>query len=210
MKKSTKPLALLTAGVLLAMSACGGTAPAPTVTNKPAATAATATEAPVTATEAPAPAAPDIAATDPLPEVTLSFIFFDATQQATDEVWNAISEQYKDQLNAKFDVQFIAGSDYKDRILVKQAAGDKWDLNFEGEWLSYFQMANLNAYMPLDDLLPVYAPTLYNVYQESGVLNAAKSKVPAIPASSTTIIVSGPICFFHHPNGSSICWLSVV
>jgi putative aldouronate transport system substrate-binding protein len=118
-----------------------------------------------------------------LPEVTLHFIFYDGKKAATDEVWNYISEKYKDKLNAKFDVQFIAGSDYIDKILVKAAAGDKWDLNFEGEWLSYYQMANRNAYLPLDDLLPKYAPNLYKVYQNAGVLNAAKvnGKIVALP-----------------------------
>jgi putative aldouronate transport system substrate-binding protein len=139
-----------------------------------------------------APNAGDVAASDALPEVTLTFIFFDVKKPATDDVWNAISEQYKDQLNAKFDVQFIAGSDYKDRILVKAAAGDKWDLNFEGDWLSYFQMANLNAYLPLDDLLPEYAPNLYSVYEQSGVLNAAKSKGNIVALPWTNVMSNRP------------------
>lgn len=111
-----------------------------------------------------------------LPEVTLKFFFFDMKKSATDEVWNAISEKYKDQLNAKFDVEFIPGSDYKDKIRTKISAGDKWDLNFDGEWLSYFQVINNNGYMALDELMPQYAPDLYAAYEKSGVLKAASSK----------------------------------
>ncbi|MDL2302151.1 extracellular solute-binding protein, partial [Lachnospiraceae bacterium OttesenSCG-928-D06] len=79
--------------------------------------------------------------------------------------------------------QFIAGSDYKDKMLVKAAAGDQWDLNFEGDWVSYYQMVNKDAYMALDDLLPVYAPNLYQTYAETGVLEAAKNKgeIVALP-----------------------------
>jgi putative aldouronate transport system substrate-binding protein len=118
-----------------------------------------------------------------LPEVTLHFIFYDGKKADTDAVWNYISEKYKDKLNAKFDVQFVAGSDYIDKLLVKAAAGDKWDLNFEGDWIAYYQMANRNAYLPLDDLLPKYAPNLYKVYQQAGVLDATKinGKVSALP-----------------------------
>jgi putative aldouronate transport system substrate-binding protein len=118
-----------------------------------------------------------------LAEVTLHFIFFDGKKSATDEVWNAIFEKFKSQLNAKFDVQFIAGTDYVDKILVKQSAGDSWDLNYDGGWLSYYQMVNLNGYMDLNDLLPRHAPDLYKAYQDSGILNAVRSKgkITALP-----------------------------
>ena len=108
-----------------------------------------------------------------LEEVTLRFIFFDTKRPATDQVWNAISEKFREELNVKFDVQFIAGSDYADRILTMAAAGERWDLNFDGDWLSYYRMANLGAYMTLNDLMPVYAPDLYAAYEASGVLGAA-------------------------------------
>jgi len=106
-------------------------------------------------------------------EVTLRFYFFDSKKSATDEVWNAIGEKFYDQLRAKFDVQFIAGSDYSDTILTMAAANEQWDMNFDGDWLSYFRMANLGAYLPLNDLMPQYAPDLYAAYQQSGVLGAA-------------------------------------
>lgn len=63
-----------------------------------------------------------------LEHVTLKFIFYGDKKSATDEVWNAIAEKYKDQLNCDFDVQFIAGDDYKQKLLVKAAAGEPWDL----------------------------------------------------------------------------------
>jgi putative aldouronate transport system substrate-binding protein len=118
-----------------------------------------------------------------LAPVTLSFIFFDNKRSATDEVWNAIAEEFKDQLNAKFDVSFIAGSDYIDKMLVKFSAGDVWDLNFDGDWLQYYRVAAMNGYMALDTLLPQYAPDLYRAYQSSGAIEAAKvnGKVVALP-----------------------------
>ncbi|MDR2483533.1 MAG: extracellular solute-binding protein [Treponema sp.] len=118
-----------------------------------------------------------------LDPVTLSFIFFDSKKSATDEVWNAIAEEFKNELNAKFDVSFIAGSDYADKMLVKFSAGDVWDLNFDGDWLQYYRTVAMNGYMALDELLPKYAPDLYKAYQSSGALDAAKvnGKVVALP-----------------------------
>lgn len=118
-----------------------------------------------------------------LDPVTLHFYFFDGKKSETDAVWEKIADYTRDQLNADFDIQFIAGTDYKDKMLIKAAAGDKWDLNFEGDWVSYFQMTNKNAYLSLDELLPEYAPKLYDTYQETGVLDAAKSKgqIVALP-----------------------------
>jgi putative aldouronate transport system substrate-binding protein len=124
-----------------------------------------------------------------LQPVTLSFIFFDSKKSATDEVWNAMADRFRNQLNANFDVSFIAGSDYKDRMLVKFAAGDVWDLNFDGDWLQYYQAAAMNGYMALDDLLPRYAPDLNRTLQQSGALEAAKvnGRIVAIP---WTIVMS--------------------
>ena len=114
---------------------------------------------------------------------TLSFFFFGDKKQSTDQVWSAIAEKFKDQLNVRYDIQFIAGTDYKDRMLVKLAAGDKWDLNFDGDWLQYYQAVAMNGYMALDDLLPANAPDLLRNYQSTGFLEAAKvnGKVVALP-----------------------------
>lgn len=124
-----------------------------------------------------------------LAPVTLHFYMFDGKKADTDKVWDAIGEKYKDKLNAKFDVQFIAGTDYKQKMLVKAASGDKWDLNFDGDWpqVMYYQMIAKDAYLNLDDLLPKYAPDLYKAYQNTGVLEAAKSKghIVALPWTMT-------------------------
>ncbi len=111
-----------------------------------------------------------------LKPVTLHFIFYGDKKAETDNVWKKIAEYTKDTLNATFDVQFIAGTDFTQKLLVKAAAGESWDLNFDSDWTCYYQMIANDSYMALDDLLPQYAPDLYKVYQEKGILEAAKSK----------------------------------
>jgi putative aldouronate transport system substrate-binding protein len=118
-----------------------------------------------------------------LEPVTLSFFFFGNKLSSTDEVWAAIAQEFRNELNVNFNINFIAGTDYKDRMLVKFAAGDVWDMNYDGNWLQYDQTVAMNGYMVLDDLLPRYAPDLYRAYQESGALESAKvnGKIVAIP-----------------------------
>jgi len=63
------------------------------------------------------------------------------------------------------------------------ASGDDWDMNFDGDWLAYRQMASKDAYLPLNDLLPQYAPNLYKKYEEQGTLAAAtvNGNIVALP-----------------------------
>lgn len=123
-----------------------------------------------------------------LEPVTLKFIFFGDKKSATDEVWAAIADKYRDQLNCDFDVQFISGDDYKQKLLVKAAAGESWDLCFDSNWTGYFLMVAQEAYMDISELLPEYAPDLYAAYQKSGALAAAtdaQGRVTALPWTMT-------------------------
>ena len=123
------------------------------------------------------------AVAEELPHVTLKFIFFADKKADTDKVWAAIAEKYADQLNCDFDVQFIGADDYKFKLLQKAGAGDKWDMNFDGNWLGYFQMLGQEAYMDITELLPKYAPDLYAAYQANDVLGTAtyNGKIVALP-----------------------------
>jgi len=110
----------------------------------------------------------------PEEEVTLKFYFGGDKKAATDEVWSAVSDYVKQKgLNVKFDINFIPFNDFKDKMLVMAASGDNWDMNFDGDWLSYKQMAAKGSYMALNELLPKYAPNLYKKYEEQGTLSAA-------------------------------------
>lgn len=116
------------------------------------------------------------AAADELEPVTLHFIFYGDKKSATDEVWDAIADYTRDTLNCDYEIQFIAGSDYKDKLTVMAATGDVWDMNFDSNWTGITQMMAKDAYLNLDELLPEYAPDLYAKYEETGVLASAKNK----------------------------------
>lgn len=108
-----------------------------------------------------------------LEHVTLRFIFHGEKRAATDEVWEAIADYTRDTLNVDFDIQFISGNDYTDRMMVMASAGEAWDMNFDADWLSIIRMINQGAYLELEELLPEYAPNLYAAYADGGILEAS-------------------------------------
>ncbi|QGG55673.1 DUF3502 domain-containing protein [Paenibacillus sp. B01] len=117
------------------------------------------------------------------PEATLKFYFGGDKKAATDEVWAAVSDYVKAKgLNVKFDIQFIPWPDMPGKLLVMAAAGDRWDLNFDSD-TSYQQMAARGSYLPLNDLLPRYAPNLYAKYKDQGTLGSATvdGEIVALP-----------------------------
>ncbi|MBB6670974.1 extracellular solute-binding protein [Cohnella nanjingensis] len=121
---------------------------------------------------------------EPEDEVLLRFYFSGDKKAATDEVWAAVGDYVQSKgLHVRFDVHFIPIGDYRDKMMVKSAAGDRWDMNFDADWLSYKQMAAKGAYMTLNDLLPEYAPHLYEKYKQQGTLRAAEvdGKVTGLP-----------------------------
>lgn len=129
----------------------------------------------------------DAAATGTVKEelkpVTLRYYFPGAKKSATDEVWAALAEKYKEQLNCAYEVTWIPFGDYKDKLIVMASSGDNWDMNYDGPWQAYTQMQNKGAYMDIAELLPQYAPDLYKKYQEVGTLKPAtvNGKVVALP-----------------------------
>ena len=121
--------------------------------------------------------------TTELEPVTLRIYFCGDKPSKADEVWAAISEKYKDQLNCTFEVNWIGLGDYKDKMIAMASSGDNWDLNYDGLWQSYAQMVAKGAYLDVSELLPKYAPDLYEGYQEQGLIDAVQvnGEVYALP-----------------------------
>jgi putative aldouronate transport system substrate-binding protein len=127
----------------------------------------------------------DAAKTAQLDPVKLRFFFMNDKKAAADEVWTAIGEKFKDQLNAAFEVNFIPSGDYISKLMVMSSSGDNWDANYDGGWMAYNQMVQKGGYLPVNDLLPKYAPTLNTNLQAAGTLKAVTvdGKIMAVPWS---------------------------
>lgn len=106
----------------------------------------------------------------PLDEVTLKIYFAGDNPPHADEVWANVEELSKDELNAKFDIVYVSGSDYADKMQLLCASGDDFDMFFDANWISYPTMLKNGALLELNDLMDTYAPNLKAYLEEEGVL----------------------------------------
>ncbi|QJD86836.1 ABC transporter substrate-binding protein [Cohnella herbarum] len=102
-------------------------------------------------------------APEELPEVKLTWYFPGSfPQPEQDKVFAEVNKIVKQKINATIDFKPIAGADYEQKMKVVTASGEPYDLAFTSNWLNnYTQNVAKGAYLPLDDLLKLYAPKSY-------------------------------------------------
>lgn len=108
-----------------------------------------------------------------LEPVTLTLWSCSDKYAAQDEVLAKFCEKYRDQLNIeKIEYNFVSFGDYEDKMTSLVAGGDDFDGFYVSDWMLYSKMANKGAFLPLNDLMQQYAPTLYKAYEDNGSLTA--------------------------------------
>ena len=132
-----------------------------------------------------------------LEPVTLKLWSFGDKYSAQDEVLAAFCEKYKDQLNIeKIEYNFVSFGDYEDKMTSLVAGGDDFDGFYVADWMLYSKMANKGAFLPLDDLMQQYAPTLYQTYQDNGTLSACSIDGQLVALPWTKQKSSKPVLFY--------------
>lgn len=127
-----------------------------------------------------------------LPPVTIKMYFPGDRRAATDEVWKAVEEKTKAELNASFAVNFVTWDDYSNKISMLMASGDDYDMNYDASWLSFSQMVNKEAYLDLKDLAPKYMPNYYKELEERGLVESAMANGQLLCIPWTPIFVNKP------------------
>ena len=108
-----------------------------------------------------------------LDRVTLKFVFGGPGYASQDDVWKNVSELAGDRLNADFQITFYPwGEEYKQKLQLQISSGDDFDLNFDGDWLSYNTLVNQGAYLDIKDLAPVYMPEYYKYLSDNKMLKS--------------------------------------
>lgn len=95
-----------------------------------------------------------------LSEAKLTWYFGGGWPQADqDLVFGEVNKYLKDKINATVDFKPVSWGDYEQKIKVIITAGEDYDLCFTAPWINnYAQNVGKGAFLPLDDLLPKYAP----------------------------------------------------
>ena len=81
--------------------------------------------------------------------------------QKAEEYYKALNDYLKEKLNCGINYVYAAGNDYTNNYMLAMASGEKYDLVHAANWLGYTTYAGKGAYMALDDLLPEYAPYMW-------------------------------------------------
>ena len=91
--------------------------------------------------------------------VELSYFFPYTEQIEQSMVFDELNKQLKEKINAKVNFYPVPWNDYDQKMQVKIAAGESFDIMFTSNWMNnyYLNIAN-EALLPLDDLLAKHAP----------------------------------------------------
>lgn len=83
------------------------------------------------------------------------------------DVQDSLNKVLKDKINAEVNLHAVGIGDYESTILLKINTADVFDICYTCPWMNnYADNVRREAYVALDDLLPVYAPTIYNEIDE--------------------------------------------
>lgn len=107
-------------------------------------------------------AAPNV---EDLPYVELRvFAIADAPRNAdlAAQYYEKLNAMLLEKLNCTIKYDYAAGNDYQNNYQLVMASGEKYDLIHSGRWLNFSVNALKGAFMPLEDLLPEYAPFIYS------------------------------------------------
>lgn len=84
------------------------------------------------------------------------------------EFWDELNARLKEELNCTIDYTYAAGNDYMNNYALAITSGEEYDLIHSASgWLDYPTYAQKHAFMPLDDLLPEYAPYMWETVPEA-------------------------------------------
>jgi len=121
-----------------------------------------------------APAAAAEAQPNELPPVTITYTYPGTVFKDVDLVSEALSNITKKKINATLELRPIDWGSFDEKMKLAAAANEECDIVFVAPWINNFiqNVANGNI-IPLDELLPQYAPKLWKSIPESS-WNAAR------------------------------------
>jgi putative aldouronate transport system substrate-binding protein len=182
-RKTWKTASLMIAILILlsSVAACTTTA-APTAASS-ASAAATTAPAGETAAATVAPTTAPTPSIDISKEVEIKYVHIGGATPFEDQVLAALNNKLKAKINATFSVQYLGWGDAWTKAPLMFASGEDFDFIFCAPWFLFNDEAKKGAYLPLNDLLPQYAPDLYkDCPTEAWNQSSIDGKIMMIPA----------------------------
>lgn len=99
-------------------------------------------------------------------------------------VQDRINELLLQKINTTVTFKYTSWTDWQTKYNMILSSGEECDLIYTANWMNYAELANSNAFTPLDELLPVYAPDIYNdITQDVWKQMKVKGKIYSVPSS---------------------------
>lgn len=157
MWKSAAALAMAAAMVMTGCASSSGSGQTESAKSETTQAAADKTEGTAEATEA----APAI---DTSKEVELVMYLIGSEPARYGEVMEKFNEKLKADINATVTVKWLSWGDYLTKYPLVLSSGESIDLIYSANWIDFYQHAANGAFMPLNDLLPVYCSKSFANY----------------------------------------------
>lgn len=114
-----------------------------------------------------------------------------AGQDTVDENLNKL---LKEKLNCTLKINWIGWAEYQNKYPMLYSSGEQFDLAYCATWLNFANLARRGAFMPLEEMLPAYAPDNYALQSESALAQATiDGHLYAVPTLLPTYITYGAI-----------------
>ena len=109
-----------------------------------------------------------------------------------DLVLGEVNKKLKEDLNCSLKINYIPWTDYQTKYSLLLASGEPIDLIYTAVWTPFNEHVQKGAYLPLDDLLPIYAPESYSNYSDLDWIEAGyDGKIYALPSYVVKLLPEG-------------------
>ena len=118
-----------------------------------------------------------------LDPVVLTWYFGGTPQADVASVEAEMNKILQEKLNVTLRLKAVDWGNYEQKMQLINASGEEYDLAFTSNWMNnYYQNVNKGVYVPLDDLLQKYAPTIMATIPKGGwIANKVNGKIYAVP-----------------------------
>lgn len=100
-------------------------------------------------------------AAETLSPATVTLYFVCDPPRDVQMVQDRLNEMFQRDMNTTIEFKFSTWTDYTQKYDLTLMSGSDVDLIYTSNWMNYSQYANKGAFLELDELLPKYAPKLW-------------------------------------------------